>query len=219
MGANASIAPDISNVFSANSYEVISAFRKFTKYKATKSIRYSVSADGGLKITNSSLVGELDAVVFCTGALMGKSIQDYTIAEMEEAFDANILVVVKFVKYLRSKLNHNSSIVFISSISASAGSYDEIYSASKSALYGLTKSLAKNTKNGVRFNCVSPSLIKNSQMYNTFSNDEVQTHVSQTPIKQLVNSKDLATIIYDICQPHWRSLNGQILDVNGGRYV
>ena len=67
---------------------------------------------------------------------------------MEEAFDANIVVVAKFVKYLFSKLNNNSSVVFISSISASAGSYDEIYSASKSALYGLTKSLAKNTKNG-----------------------------------------------------------------------
>ena len=50
--------------------------------------------------------------------------------------------------------------MFISSISASAGSYDEIYSASKSALLWLTKSLAKNTKNGVRFNCVSPGLIK-----------------------------------------------------------
>jgi acetoacetyl-CoA reductase len=219
VGASASIAPDISDVFSENSYEVISAFRKCAKIKATKSISYSISADGSLKITNSSLVEELDVIVFCTGALIGKSIQDYTIAEMEEAFDANIVVVAKFIKYLFSKLNNNSSVVFISSISASAGSYDEIYSASKSALYGLTKSLAKNTKNGMRFNCVSPSLIKNSRMYNTFNKDEIQTHLSQTPTKHLVSSKDLAAIIFDICQPHWKALNGQIIDVNGGRYV
>ena len=109
--------------------------------------------------------------------------------------------------------------MFISSISTSAGSYDEIYSASKSALYGLTKSLAKNTKNGVRFNCVSPGLIKNTRMYDTFNKDEIQAHLLQTPTKQLVRSKDLAEIIFDICQPHWKSLNGQIIHVNGGRHL
>ena len=220
VGGNASIAAKIDDVFSENNYEVISAFRKSPKKNNTKkSISYLINAEGSIEISNSSEVKNLDAVVFCTGALIGKSIQDYTLAEMQEAFDANIIVVAKFIKFLLSKLNNNSSVVFISSISASAGSYDEIYSASKSALYGLTKSLAKNTKNGVRFNCVSPGLIKNTRMYDTFNKDEIQAHLLQTPTKQLVRSKDLAEIIFDICQPHWNSLNGQIIHVNGGRHL
>ena len=219
IGANASIAPDIFDVFTENGYQVISAVRESFKNTTTKSISYSVGVDGNIKIATSPVLKDLDAVIFCNGKLLGKSVQNYKIAEIEEAFDANVIVVAKFIKYLLPNLNKNSSVVFISSISASAGSHDEIYSASKSALYGLTKSLAKNTKNGVRFNCVSPGLIEDSQMYKSFSKDEIDAHKLQTPTKQLVSSKDLAAIIFDICQPYWKSLNGQIIDVNGGRYV
>ena len=56
-------------------------------------------------------------------------------------------------------------------------------------------------------------------MYDTFNKDEIQAHLLQTPTKQLVRSKDLAEIIFDICQPHWNSLNGQIIHVNGGRHL
>lgn len=218
VGANSSIAPEIIKIFKKNNYDVISASRKISD-NDTKTLSYSLNTDGDLKITDSVILEKLDVVVFCIGKLIGKSIQDYTITEMEETFGVNILTVSKFIKYLISKLNSNSSVVFISSISASAGSYDEIYSASKSALYGLTKSLAKNSKNGIRYNCISPGLIKNSRMYDNFDNNEIQAHISQTPTKNLINSKEFAEIIYDICQPHWRSLNGQIIDINGGRYV
>jgi NAD(P)-dependent dehydrogenase (short-subunit alcohol dehydrogenase family) len=219
VGANASIASDIFDVFTENNYEVIPVVRESSGSKMVKSISYEVDKDGNIKIIPSSLLKGLDVVIFCNGRLIGKSVKDYNVAEIEEAFDANIVVVSKFVKYLLPYLNKNSSVVFLSSISASAGSFDEIYSASKSALYGFTKSLAKNTKNGVRFNCVSPGLIEKTQMYNSFTKNEIKVHKLQTPTKKLVSSKDLAAIIFDICQPHWGSLNGQIIGVNGGRYV
>lgn len=218
VGAGASIAPEISKVFRNNNYNVISVARKSSSV-STEIIRCSLNCDGSLNLSDRSLLEGFDAVVCCIGMLVGKSIQDYTDAEMEDTFTANIVTITKFIKYLLPRLNNNCSVVFLGSIAASAGSYDAVYSASKSALYGLTKSLAKNTINGVRFNCISPGLIKDTRMYETFDKGQIEMHISQTPTNQLITIQALAEMIYDICQPHWNSLNGQVLNVNGGRYV
>lgn len=218
VGSGASISQSINEVFIKNQYEVISVSRD-GRNGAKNSTSYSIAPDESIEVENTALLRSLDVVIFCIGSLVGKSIRTYSIEEIEETFKVNTLTVIKFVSLLLPNLNKNSSVIFIGSISASAGSYDEIYSASKSALYGLTKSLAKNTKDGIRFNCVSPGLIEGSQMFKSFGSGEVQAHLSETPTKQLITTEDLASIIYDICQPHWKSLNGQIINVNGGRYV
>ena len=39
-----------------------------------------------------------------------------------------------------------------------------------------------------------------------------------TPNKKLLTSDDLAKIINDVFQDHWKHSNGAILDINGGIY-
>ncbi len=162
---------------------------------------------------------KFDAVIFCTGYLPGKALSDYAPGDLELVFEANVLAPMKVLNRLAYKLNANCSVLFVGSIAGSAGSFDEGYAASKSALVGLTKALAKKSKNGVRYNCIAPSLVEGSSMHGTFSPEIIANHVKQTPTGKLLTLSDLARACYDLCQPHWNQLNGQIININGGRYV
>ena len=218
VGGKSSIADEINKTFKEYEYEVINANRNLSD-SGINEISFSTDDNNELFIDNLSDLKNLDAVVFCIGKLIGKSIGEYSGKEIDEVFSSNIIVISKFIRVLLQFLNYNASVVFIGSIAGSAGSYDEVYSASKSALYGLTKSLAKNSNRGIRFNCVSPGLIEFSEMYNKFTDSVIDKHRSDTPNGKLLERKALAMIVFDICQPHWTSLNGQIIDINGGRYV
>jgi len=218
VGFTSSISGAIRNKFSENGYEIVTACYG-ARSENPCDISFSLSLKGELIFDEKKYLENLDAVVFCIGRLYGTSIVDYSDEDIQEAFNANIVNVIKIIKHLLPTLNDKASVVFIGSISASAGSFDEIYSSSKSALYGLTKSLGKNSKRGIRFNCVSPGLIEDSAMCTKFSQEIINKHVKETPTGSLIRAGDIASILFDICQPHWASLNGQIIDVNGGRYV
>lgn len=217
-GGNASIAADLIEIFSIKGYDV---FNAVSQKQYSKSVENTICFNdrGELSAEHLRAIEGLDALVYCIGKLHGKAMTQYSNEEIFDSFHSNVMLTIKSLKSLLPVLNANASVVFIGSISASNGSFDEVYSASKSGLYGLTKSLARKSTNGIRYNCVSPGLIENTNMYKRFSKSEIRSHRAATPTGDLVGRADLAKICFDICQQHWKSLNGQVIDVNGGRYV
>jgi len=81
------------------------------------------------------------------------------------------------------------------------------------------KSMAKYHGHRVRFNVVAPGTISDSPMAAAFSDETLQRHIEETPTGRLNSSGDLARIILSICGEEWSNLNGQVLAINGGRYV
>jgi len=218
VGGEASISKDLKNVFTENSYKVLTASRDSPKANRNQII-FCMNSEGDLVLNHNVDLSHIDVVVFCIGKLIGKALEQYSNEEVDEAFNSNIVIVIKFLKKIIPLLNDDASVVFIGSIAASAGSFDEVYSSSKAALYGLTKSLSKKKNRGIRFNCISPGLIESSSMYEVFSESEQDKHRSETPTGKFLQKRDLAELVFDICQSRWASLNGQIIDVNGGRHV
>lgn len=217
-GGNASIANEISKIFFKNGYTIITASRSISDIGDSE-FEFSKRENGESKILQINEICEVDVLIFCIGKLYGKALGDYLQDEIYDSFDSNVITVAKSYQLFSPALSNNASVIFLSSIAASAGSYDEVYSASKSALHGLTKSLARKSPNGIRVNCIAPGLIADSAMSHKFTNKEIEKHRVETPIKRLVSKEEIARIIFDVCQPHWSSLNGHILNINGGRYV
>ena len=165
------------------------------------------------------LIPLLDSVIFCPGILLGKGLEEYDDPEILNVFQINVLGPIEILLKIKEKLNNKCSIVFIGSIAGSAGSFDEVYASSKSALNGLIKSLAKKSKNAIRYNIIAPGLIANSSMIKNFTQNEIENHKLQTPTNELNDLKKLSKVCFQICQAEWSQLNGQIIDINGGRYV
>ncbi len=217
VGVNSSIGRAIFNFFKAEGHKVIGTARSRSPDDVDV---YEVNFENDSQV--KELIDkseELDAVIFCTGFLPGKALVEYSDSDLDQVFQANVMAPMRLLIRLADKLNANSSVLFIGSIAGSAGSFDEAYAASKSALIGLTKSLAKKSKNGIRYNCISPALIDGTSMHKTFSPEVIAQHIKQTPTGTLIKLSDFVRVCYDLCQPHWGQLNGQIIDINGGRYV
>jgi 3-oxoacyl-[acyl-carrier protein] reductase len=218
VGADSSVGRALVEYYHSAGYQVIGTTRRAPD-PASENI-FNVNLEDAESLQNLvKRVEAIDVLIICIGVLPGKSLQHYSDTELSAVFHSNAIVVMKVVRELLDHVRSGGAVLFMGSIAGSAGSYDEAYAASKAALVGLTKSLAKKSKNGVRFNCIAPGLIDGSRMFEGFTADEIEKHEQQTPVGKLLALEDLVRICFDITQPHWNSLNGQVIDINGGRYV
>jgi 3-oxoacyl-[acyl-carrier protein] reductase len=108
-------------------------------------------------------------------------------------------------------------IINISSMWGQVGaSCEAAYSASKSALIGLTKALAKElAPSGIRVNCIAPGVIL-TPMLKDFSADELEAIRLDTPLGFLGQPIDVAELILYLASDKARFMTGQILGINGG---
>ena len=111
----------------------------------------------------------------------------------------------------------DGAIVNISSIWGQVGASCEVhYSASKAAVIGLTKALAKELgPSNVRVNCVAPGVIQTDML--AVVDPTIQEELKEeTPLMKLGNPIDIAKSVCFLCSPDAGFITGQVLGVNGG---
>ena len=111
----------------------------------------------------------------------------------------------------------DGAIVNISSIWGQVGASCEVhYSASKAAVIGLTKALAKELgPSNVRVNCVAPGVIQTDML--AVVDPVIQEELKEeTPLMKLGNPIDIAKSVCFLCSPDAGFITGQVLGVNGG---
>ena len=108
-------------------------------------------------------------------------------------------------------------VVFISSVVAYTGNPGQVnYTASKSAISGLVKSLALelSTRN-ITVNSVAPGFIS-SNMTERLNDEQKNAILDRIPMKKLGNSNDIAKAVGFLCSDNADYITGQTLHVNGG---
>lgn len=163
--------------------------------------------------------GGLDVVVFLSGILPGKALRDYDDTLMHDVMNVNFTGQAALLRRLLPQLREGACVLFMSSVSAERGSFDPIYAASKAAQIALVKSLASWLAPAVRVNAIAPALIDGSSMFNAMAPERRQHHLAQTPTRRLTTKEELAEVVFSVCGPAWRNLNGQVIRINGGAHV
>lgn len=161
----------------------------------------------------------IDALILLCGVLGGKSLEKKSYPDINVDFEINAISQMKIVKSLLSHFSVDGRVIFLNSISAFNGSYDVTYAASKAAIIGFIKSMAKHGPKNIRINAVASGLIEDSNMANQFSSADFDRHKSETPTGVLNSSAEIAEIVFEICGDKWRNMTGQVIHVNGGRHV
>ena len=160
-------------------------------------------------------------LIFLQGLLSGKTLGFYDSETIEQIVSVNLTSTLQVINNLMA--NHcfakPALISFVASISAVKGSYDVAYAATKSALIGCVKSIAKNNAPDIRANVICPGLLNESGMFNAMSSEDHERHLKQTPTKKFTKLKDLAEIILKIDEPIFSNLNGAVINLDGGRYI
>jgi NAD(P)-dependent dehydrogenase (short-subunit alcohol dehydrogenase family) len=152
----------------------------------------------------------------------------YSLETFRKVIDVNVIGVFLGLKHvLPVMLNQNKgSIINTASIAGLFGSpHIAVYSASKHAVIGLTKSAAwECTGTGVRVNCVCPGLI-DSRMLSTILQGRsggnapppVEKMVERIPARRLGQASEVASIVAFLASDEASYVSGSAYTVDGGR--
>jgi 3-oxoacyl-[acyl-carrier protein] reductase len=92
-----------------------------------------------------------------------------------------------------------------------------IYSAAKSAVEVLTRTLCKELKGrDITVNCVAPGATATEQWLKGKSDDLLQTIAKLSPLNRLGTPEDIAGLVAFLVSPQAEWVNGQVIRVNGG---
>ena len=90
------------------------------------------------------------------------------------------------------------------------------YSATKAAVIGMTKALAKEVgPSGITVNCITPGLI-DTAMNQNLAIEDVSAIIDQTPVGRIGTTNDIASTALFLTSDEASFITGQIIGVNGG---
>lgn len=163
--------------------------------------------------------GRIDVLINNAGITSNVSLLDSTDEEFREMFDINFFGVVSLtrevVKYMKET---GGSIINTSSMVGTYGSRNQAaYASSKSAINGLTKSLAKELgKYNIRVNAVAPGAVATDMTRENVSEEMKAGLIRMTPLARMAEPKDLAGIYVYLASDAASFTTGTITGVDGG---
>ncbi|WP_289028060.1 SDR family oxidoreductase [uncultured Paraglaciecola sp.] len=139
--------------------------------------------------------------------------------DIDNIMRLNVQAPMLLSKYLlRSMLlNRRGRIVNISSIIAKTGFNGlSVYGASKAALEGFTKSLAREVgKAGVTVNCVAPGYMQ-TDMTDSLQGEKLESVKRRSPLGKLATVEDAAAMVMYLLSEQAKSITGAVMTVDAG---
>ncbi len=143
-------------------------------------------------------------------------------ADWKTVVDTNLTGAFNMCRALAKSMirNRYGRIVNISSTAGEVGNAGQVnYSAAKSGLIGLTKSLARElAPRNILVNCVSPGIIIGG-ISEELSENQMEAIIQHVPLGRLGTPKDVAAAVVFLCSDMANYITGQVLRINGGLYM
>lgn len=230
-GASGGIGEAIAKKFAENGYFVGVGYNtnrekaeNLAKEIAGVAVKADVSDEKSVSAAMSDFLlraGKLDVLVNSAGiALPIKTLLDTTSKEFDKAFSVNVKGVYNCCKAaIPAMLDGGGSIINISSMwGVTGGSCEAIYSASKAAVIGFTKALAKEyAAAGITINCVAPGYI-DTPMNDNLSDENKKLAIADIPVGRVGEGEDVAKAVFYLAE-NGGFVTGEVLSVNGGEVI
>lgn len=222
VGASADIGEVLVKEYSKNGYDLAVTYNnKKTNYENAKNYALDVTKNGEIENVFGQIKQDfksIDTLVYVCGVAQKRQlILDVENEEIERLFDVNTISAIKCIREFSKIAKNGGDIVLIGSFVEKNGcSCESVYTASKSALTGLCKSLATELGNlKIRINVVAPGFI-DTKMNNNLSDEEKQEIAEMTPIQRLGSCEDVANLCAFLSSNKASFITGQTIYVDGG---
>lgn len=168
-------------------------------------------------------LGAVDILVNNAGiALPAQLITDTSAEDWNRVLSVNVTGMFLVTNAVLPEMisRKRGAIVNISSMwGVTGGSCEVPYSASKAAVIGYTKALAKEVApSGVRVNCVAPGFVR-TEMTSALCETDVSAICEETPLLRAGTPEDIASAVLFLASDEASFITGQVLSVDGGRCI
>lgn len=168
--------------------------------------------------------GRIDVLINNAGISQKVTVADMTLADMERIFNVNmfgLFLLTKAVCEVMKKQNYGR-IVHLSSVSGKRGGGvfgGAHYSASKAAVLGFSKNLAREVSQyGITTNCVCPGLI-NTDIWKSMSPEQAKPVIDAIPMGRPGEPEEVASAIIFLASREASYITGEEIDINGGSHM
>ena len=179
------------------------------------------SVDAALKEAAKRL-GHIDILVNNAGISIDQLLLRVSSKDLEMTWATNVNGAMYCAKacirpMMRSKWGR---IINLSSVVAESGNAGQVvYSSSKAALLGMTRSLAREyASRGITVNAVAPGFIE-TDMTADLPDAARQGIVDQTPLGRIGQPDEVAAAVVFLASEEASYITGQVVRVNGGMHV
>ena len=193
------------------------------EYSQTADVTDRAQVNAALSAIRAQL-GPVTILVNAAGLDGFKRFTDITFDEWQKVVDVNLNGVFHCIQAVLPDMVDAGwgRIVNISSSSTHSGTpYMSHYVAAKSAVNGMTKSLAlEYGPEGITVNAVPPGFIDTPMLRNAESRGrlgDIQATIDATPVRRMGRPEDIAAACAFLISEEAGYITGQILGVNGGR--
>ncbi len=160
----------------------------------------------------------IDIVVTSAGIMRPALVAKATNKDFSEQVEVNIRGTFNALREAARRVRDGGRIVTFSSttLALNAPGYG-IYNATKGAVEGLTRVLAKEVgSRGVTVNAVAPGPVETELFLTGKTEAEVQRLAGLSPQHRIGRPVDIANVVSVLVSPQAGWINGQVIRVNGG---
>ncbi len=231
-GGSRGIGAEAVRLFSKNGYKVAFTYNKSieaAKLLAEETAAIAIKADSAVESEIESAVkyayevlGGIDVLINNAARSSFSLFTDITSEEWNNIFSVNVTAPFIYSREcLRGMISQKSGrIINISSMWGIVGSSCEVhYSASKAALIGMTKALAKEVgPSGITVNCIAPGVI-DTDMNKNLTAEDMSALAEETPLMRIGTTLDIANAALFLAGNEASFITGAVLNISGGYIV
>lgn len=210
-GGSRGIGATIKKMFEQDGVAVIAPSREELDLSSRQSIRSYLRENSGL---------QPDIFIHCAGINELAGITEISQEILDRVFQVNYYAPVELLNHFCCAMRNKQwgRIVFISSLYALVSKERRIaYSSSKSALNGLTKTLALElAKDNILVNEVAPGYVMTDMTKKNLSVEEIEALENMIPTGRFQTEEDIAYLTGFLCSEQNRNITGQLIAVDGG---
>ena len=165
-------------------------------------------------------IDEADGLIYCPGSINLKPFKRLSLEDFRTDFEINVMGAVKAIQTYTPALckSESGSIVLFSTVATALGMpFHASVATTKSAVEGLTKSLAADLAPKIRVNAIAPTITETDLAAKLLRNERmVENTIQRHPLKKFLAPSEVASMAAYLISDNSKSISGQVFKLDCG---